>query len=119
MSNRIYEKQFDEWTDGYDYCQPLAYCSLSPTEQLQRQQQPSFHGCNVSLPRTAMSPYLSEKALRKSSSNRNNGEKGLVKASQEDLCLICGDRATGYHYNALSCEGCKGTVFVIYLDIKL
>jgi hypothetical protein len=26
----------------------------------------------------------------------------------EDICLICGDRASGYHYNALSCEGCKG-----------
>lgn len=26
----------------------------------------------------------------------------------EDLCAICGDRASGYHYNALSCEGCKG-----------
>ena len=23
-------------------------------------------------------------------------------------CLICGDRASGYHYSVLSCEGCKG-----------
>ncbi|XP_078582161.1 uncharacterized protein LOC144865382 [Branchiostoma floridae x Branchiostoma japonicum] len=23
-------------------------------------------------------------------------------------CTICGDRATGYHYGAFSCEGCKG-----------
>ena len=21
---------------------------------------------------------------------------------------MCGDRASGYHYNALACEGCKG-----------
>lgn len=28
----------------------------------------------------------------------------------EELCLICGDRASGYHYNALSCEGCKGNM---------
>jgi len=30
------------------------------------------------------------------------------RLDSEELCLICGDRASGYHYNALSCEGCKG-----------
>lgn len=33
------------------------------------------------------------------------GQTGKAGA---DLCTICGDRASGYHYNALSCEGCKG-----------
>jgi len=32
------------------------------------------------------------------------------RLDNEELCLICGDRASGYHYNALSCEGCKGTL---------
>jgi len=30
------------------------------------------------------------------------------RSIEEELCLICQDRASGYHYNALSCEGCKG-----------
>lgn len=34
--------------------------------------------------------------------------KGPVPRLQEELCLVCGDRASGYHYNALTCEGCKG-----------
>jgi hypothetical protein len=29
-------------------------------------------------------------------------------SKDEETCHICGDRASGYHYNALSCEGCKG-----------
>uniref|UniRef100_A0A8D2CW21 Nuclear receptor subfamily 1 group I member 3 n=1 Tax=Sciurus vulgaris TaxID=55149 RepID=A0A8D2CW21_SCIVU len=32
-------------------------------------------------------------------------------ASGEDEpknCVVCGDRATGYHFHALTCEGCKG-----------
>nr|XP_025716518.1 nuclear receptor subfamily 1 group I member 3 isoform X4 [Callorhinus ursinus] len=32
-------------------------------------------------------------------------------ASGEDgprSCMVCGDRATGYHFHALTCEGCKG-----------
>ena len=24
-------------------------------------------------------------------------------------CVVCGDKASGYHYNVLSCEGCKGS----------
>uniref|UniRef100_A0A8C7A0T4 Nuclear receptor domain-containing protein n=1 Tax=Nothoprocta perdicaria TaxID=30464 RepID=A0A8C7A0T4_NOTPE len=28
--------------------------------------------------------------------------------ASEELCVVCGDKASGYHYNALTCEGCKG-----------
>ncbi|GBP52566.1 Ecdysone receptor [Eumeta japonica] len=34
-------------------------------------------------------------------------KKGPAPRQQEELCLVCGDRASGYHYNALTCEGCK------------
>ncbi|MGH0117215.1 UNVERIFIED_CONTAM: hypothetical protein FKN15_046136 [Acipenser sinensis] len=26
----------------------------------------------------------------------------------DEICVVCGDKASGYHYNALTCEGCKG-----------
>ncbi|XP_008488766.2 bile acid receptor isoform X1 [Calypte anna] len=32
----------------------------------------------------------------------------LKLKGQEELCVVCGDKASGYHYNALTCEGCKG-----------
>lgn len=33
---------------------------------------------------------------------------GGKNRGQDELCVVCGDKASGYHYNALTCEGCKG-----------
>lgn len=44
---------------------------------------------------------------------------GRVKG--EELCVVCGDKASGYHYNALTCEGCKGrmkSIIEYYSSIK-
>lgn len=45
-------------------------------------------------------------------------KKGPAPRQQEELCLVCGDRASGYHYNALTCEGCKGTLMHIMHKTK-
>lgn len=37
---------------------------------------------------------------------RHPSHMGRVKG--QELCVVCGDKASGYHYNALTCEGCKG-----------
>ena len=28
--------------------------------------------------------------------------------SEASICLVCGDKGSGFHYSAYSCEGCKG-----------
>ncbi|XP_030646861.1 bile acid receptor [Chanos chanos] len=38
--------------------------------------------------------------------SRHAPQAGRIKG--EELCVVCGDKASGYHYNALTCEGCKG-----------
>ena len=29
------------------------------------------------------------------------------KQAKDKICLVCGDRALGYNFNAISCESCK------------
>ena len=52
-----------------------------------------------SLPKSPLPFHDSSKVhkLKKSSTQKPN----------EELCLVCGDRASGYHYNALACSSCK------------
>ena len=33
--------------------------------------------------------------------------RGAGKTSKDKLCLVCGDKALGYNFNAVSCESCK------------
>nr|CAD7396769.1 unnamed protein product [Timema poppensis] len=59
-------------------------------------------GCREDLsPPTSLNGYSMD-------SNDAKKKKGPAPRQQEELCLVCGDRASGYHYNALTCEGCKG-----------
>ncbi|NXF95189.1 NR1I3 protein, partial [Eubucco bourcierii] len=31
-----------------------------------------------------------------------------VRPSEDKVCAVCGDRASGYHFHVMTCEGCKG-----------
>lgn len=39
---------------------------------------------------------------------------GGKSRGQDELCVVCGDKASGYHYNALTCEGCKGIYLIAF-----
>uniref|UniRef100_A0A452GZQ8 Nuclear receptor subfamily 1 group I member 3 n=1 Tax=Gopherus agassizii TaxID=38772 RepID=A0A452GZQ8_9SAUR len=36
------------------------------------------------------------------------GGPGAQPEGEEKICAVCGDRATGYHFHVMTCEGCKG-----------
>ncbi|XP_072944253.1 ecdysone receptor isoform X2 [Epargyreus clarus] len=68
---------------------------------------PKSENESISSGREELSPASSVNGCRSDSEARRQ-KKGPAPRQQEELCLVCGDRASGYHYNALTCEGCKG-----------
>lgn len=75
--------------------------SIRPQHQL------SDHSGELS-GREDLSPANSLNGFSADSCDGSKKKKGSAARQQEELCLVCGDRASGYHYNALTCEGCKG-----------
>uniref|UniRef100_A0A5S6Q9U1 Nuclear receptor domain-containing protein n=1 Tax=Trichuris muris TaxID=70415 RepID=A0A5S6Q9U1_TRIMR len=53
----------------------------------------------------------SEQPLESPTSSRSSSARHPVtdgRNQAETRCVVCNDKASGYHYGVLSCEGCKG-----------
>ncbi|XP_037542107.1 nuclear receptor subfamily 1 group I member 2 [Nematolebias whitei] len=51
---------------------------------------------------------LSELASAQTEENEDDEEGKEMEDEEPRVCAVCGDLAKGYHFNALTCEGCKG-----------
>lgn len=59
------------------------------------------------LTRSHPAPYaFSSSAAEEPARKRKKGP--APKMLGDEVCSVCGDKASGFHYNVLSCEGCKG-----------
>lgn len=67
--------------------------SLAPNFEFQEQQQSSANSGQTEVTNVASS-----------SQSTINAQADISKSQ----CMICGDFASGRHYNVVSCEGCKG-----------
>ncbi|XP_052222659.1 nuclear receptor subfamily 5 group A member 2-like isoform X2 [Dreissena polymorpha] len=46
--------------------------------------------------------------ILRASTGGGDGQSPDLKYGFEDLCPVCGDKVSGYHYGLLTCESCKG-----------
>ncbi|XP_076603227.1 nuclear receptor subfamily 1 group I member 2 [Chaetodon auriga] len=59
--------------------------------------------------RTAGAQTILEALTQRTEEDEDEDEEGKVTEDEEPkACGVCGDQAKGYHFNALTCEGCKG-----------
>ncbi|XP_046676589.1 nuclear hormone receptor FTZ-F1 isoform X1 [Homalodisca vitripennis] len=63
--------------------------------------------CLFSFPGVGAMDVYPQTASQPSGSAANN-ELPDTKEGFEELCPVCGDKVSGYHYGLLTCESCKG-----------
>jgi len=78
-----------------------------PQQQgVQLQEQPS-----TSTGKKTRRKKVTAKRSRKSRTSTTSNDSRNVQQDDDDswkICGVCNDKATGYHFNAMTCEGCKG-----------
>lgn len=60
-------------------------------------------GCQLVLALTAVLAGMEAMAASTSLPDPGDFDRNVPR-----ICGVCGDRATGFHFNAMTCEGCKG-----------
>ncbi|XP_026073980.1 nuclear receptor subfamily 1 group I member 2 [Carassius auratus] len=55
-----------------------------------------------------MSKEMEELSPLDDSGHGDGSEDETEEDDEPKVCQVCGDKATGYHFNAMTCEGCKG-----------
>ncbi|KAM9342375.1 nuclear receptor subfamily 1, group H, member 5 [Pholidichthys leucotaenia] len=113
-----YSPQQQQQQYGPFVCGPGSAPSTSSSSQLyqpQYQYTPHHHHCPDAPPDPHLDPYAEGQTQGPGVGGpppplgqRTRVGSGGRSKGQEELCVVCGDKASGYHYNALTCEGCKG-----------
>uniref|UniRef100_A0A1A8RL47 Nuclear receptor subfamily 1, group H, member 3 n=3 Tax=Nothobranchius TaxID=28779 RepID=A0A1A8RL47_9TELE len=106
-----------EESNGSATIKPGGQLSLTPLPQPNDFPVPSHNGPSLTDMSSPLPVELCDIKVDPSANNASGSLDGqpvkrkkgpAPKMLGNEVCSVCGDKASGFHYNVLSCEGCKG-----------
>ena len=88
-----------------DLSEALVECTLQPKSEPVVEPSDVFEPCQFTRNSTNAIPASMDPPEATVKKTEENGNAGC---DEQVLCVVCNDKATGYHYGVFTCEGCKG-----------
>ena len=90
-----------------DLSEVFVGCSLDPRPKVEEEEEQSYESCQFSAG-SSMTTSNSSPVSKEATEAGKKLEVNEKNAGEGDMCVVCNDKATGYHYGVFTCEGCKG-----------
>ncbi|XP_043545381.1 thyroid hormone receptor beta isoform X1 [Chiloscyllium plagiosum] len=93
-------------------CMDQTWIVNQPSSYPGNEFQSEYCNMNTSMNRFCQAEYFDDHkdVFYQEQSPSFSPRKGYIPSylDKDELCVVCSDKATGYHYRCITCEGCKG-----------